>query len=594
MWYRFDHSGDVEKMVIGDTASSFQDLVLQHGYSVPYMPIGQGSRRVEAIMELVSARQTEPNKAVVRDYDWTRPAVEFRGEAELGGESAAGADEPTMEEYVHAPVVHFSEYASRTFTDDDASFQANLMKARRAVEVEVARATSELTLASPGFRFELSGHPRAELDRKWLIVGVRHKGQGASDGGEGGVEYINELELIPDGVEWRPRRTQWKRRVYSVTTATVVGPSGEEIHTDVHGRIKVQFHWDRLGRRNDRSSCFLRSMQPWAGQGWGFVFLPRIGMEVVVAFVDGDIDRPMVIGTVYNGTNTPPYLLPEDKTKSTIKSSSTPGGEGFNEIRFEDAAGSEEIYIHAQKNMKETIRNNHVRSVGGSETISVSGNRTRSVDRNESVTIKGSHKLTIHGHEKGEGQTVTGGHVKVIGDYEIDTTKTIKASAHEKLRLQCQDTYIEMTPSQIKLHCGGATIVMEAAQIEVKSSQNTVVRLNADARVQSSGGAELLMNANADLKNRAGSHVNLQEGRAKLESNQGGNVELTNNALMQGLQATMSAQTRAKVHGGAEAELEGGGSVVKATPGGVDASGPQVNITGQGMVNVAGAIVKLN
>jgi type VI secretion system secreted protein VgrG len=595
IWYHFDHSGDAEKMVLGDSASSFEGLETQDGNPVPYTPVGQGSSPVEAVMELVSGRQLVPNKAVVREYDWTRPATEFKGEAELSGDAAASADEPAMEEYVHGPSVHFSQYSSPAFAGNDANFQASMMKARRQTEIEVARATSELTLASPSLRFELTGHPHAELDREWLVVAVRHEGEGASDGGgEGGVEYVNHLELIPADVDWRPRRTQWKRRVHSVLTATVVGPSGEEIYTDVHGRIKVQFHWDREGQKDEHSSCFLRSMQPWAGQGWGFVFLPRIGMEVVVTFVDGDIDRPLVIGTVYHGTNTPPYPLPDDKTKSTIKSNSTPGGDGFNELRFEDAAGHEEIFIHAQKDMNETILNNHSRSVGANETISVTGNRTKSVDKNENVTIKGSHKTTIQGSETGDGQSISGGHVTVTGDYQLDTTKTILAKAPQKVRLECEGTYIEMTPSQIKLHCGGATIIMEAAQIEAKSSQATIVRLNGDAKVLSSQGAELFMNANADLKNSAGSHVNFEGGTAKLESSQGGIVELTNNAAMEGLQATMTGQTKAKVSGAAEAALEGGGGAVKATPAGVDASGPQVNITGQGMVNVAGAVVKLN
>jgi type VI secretion system secreted protein VgrG len=382
--------------------------------------------------------------------------------------------------------------------------------------------------------------------------------------------------------------------VHSVLTATVVGPSGEEIHTDVHGRIKVQFHWDREGQKDERSSCFLRSMQPWAGQSWGIVFLPRIGMEVVVTFVDGDVDRPLVIGSVYNAQNPPPYALPDEKTKSTIKSNSSPGGNGFNEIRFEDAAGSEEVFIHAQKDMNETVLNNHSRSVGANETISVTGNRTKSVDKNENVTIKGSHKTTIQGAESGDGQSITGGHVTVTGDYQLDTSKTILAKAPDKVRLECESTYIEMTPSQIKLHCGGATLILEKAQIEAKSSQETVVRLNADAKVLSSGAAELFMNANVDLKNSAGSHVNFEGGTAKLESSQGGIVELTNNAAMEGLQATMTGQTKAKVSGAAEAALEGGGGAVKATPAGVDASGPQVNLTGQGMVNIAGAVVKIN
>ena len=140
-------------------------------------------------------------------------------------------------------------------------------------------------------------------------------------------------------------------------TAIVVGPAGEEIHTDEHGRIKVQFHWDREGKSDDKSSCWIRVSQAWAGPGWGALFLPRIGQEVVVDFLEGDPDRPLVTGCVYNGQNLPPYRrCPGEKTKSTMRSSSSPGGGGFNELRFEDAAGEEEIYLHAQKDLTSSSR----------------------------------------------------------------------------------------------------------------------------------------------------------------------------------------------------------------------------------------------
>src|SRR5690606_10593288 len=139
----------------------------------------------------------------------------------------------------------------------------------------------------------------------------------------------------------------------------VTGPAGEEIWVDEHGRIKVQFHWDRLGANDERSSCWIRVEQAWAGAGFGFWYVPRIGMEVVVQFVDGDPDRPLVTGCVYHGANATPYPLPNEKTKSTIKSNSSIGGGGFNEFRFEDKAGSEEICTHAQKDYNEVVENDH-------------------------------------------------------------------------------------------------------------------------------------------------------------------------------------------------------------------------------------------
>ncbi len=156
------------------------------------------------------------------------------------------------------------------------------------------------------------------------------------------------------------------------------GPAGEEIHTDEHGRIKVQFHWDREGQGDDKSSCWIRVSQAWAGPGWGALYLPRIGQEVVVEFLEGDPDRPLVTGSVYNGHNPPPLDLPGEKTKSTLRSNSSPGGGGFNELRFEDAAGEEEIFLHAQKDFNIVVENDKTQQVGGNETLLVEKDRSQS------------------------------------------------------------------------------------------------------------------------------------------------------------------------------------------------------------------------
>jgi type VI secretion system secreted protein VgrG len=595
IWYVFKHDGDKEVMVLGDTVTSFPVLESQGGgEEVPYSALSQGSGPLEAVLSLVSSRQLVPNKFEVREYDWTRASTEFEGEAALTGSSAASEHEPTMEEYAHGPIVHFSKYAGTAFSGNDAAKQAELWKRRRQVEIERAQARTELTGVTAGMSFTVAGHPVAELDRGWRVAALRSKGAAVGEGGgEVEVEFSNELELVPADTDWRPARTHFKRRVHSVLTATVVGPSGEEIFTDAHGRVKVQFHWDRDGQRDDHSSCFLRSMQPWAGQGWGFVFLPRIGMEVVVSFVDGDIDRPLVIGSVYNSTNTPPYPLPDDKTKSTIKSNSSPGGDGFNELRFEDAAGAEEIFIHAQKDMNETILHNHTRSVGANETISVTGNRTKSVDKNETITITGSQKITISGAQKGDGQTIQGGQLDITGKYKLDASDEILVQAPNKITFTCGGSTIVMEPGKISLTSGGnATVVLDANAL-MQASGGGKVLLDANANMRANGGGDLLLDANCNMQSSAGSQVLLDAG-AKAQASTGGKLELTANAAMEGMQASVTGQTTATVSGAAEAKLDGGGGSVKASPAGVDAVGPMVNVTGSGMVNISGAVVKLN
>ena len=177
--------------------------------------------------------------------------------------------------------------------------------------------------------------------------------------------YSNSFRCIPQEVTFRPARRTPKPLVHGTQTALVVGPSGEEIYTDNHGRIKVQFHWDREGKKDDKSSCWIRVSQPWAGKGWGAVWLPRIGQEVVVDFLEGDPDRPIIIGRVYNAEQTVPYGLPSNQTQSGFKSRSSKGGgsDDFNEIRFEDKKGSEMFTVHAQKDLETMVENDETRQV---------------------------------------------------------------------------------------------------------------------------------------------------------------------------------------------------------------------------------------
>jgi type VI secretion system secreted protein VgrG len=232
--------------------------------------------------------------------------------------------------------------------------------------------------------------------------------------------YRNRFTCVSEDVPYRPERRTRCPVVGGAQTAVVVGPAGEEIHTDVSGRVKVQFHWDREGKRDDRSSCWIRVSQAWAGPGWGALYLPRVGQEVVVEFLEGDPDRPIIVGGVYNGANPPPVDLPGEKTRSTLRSASSPGGDGSNELRFEDAKGQEEVYLHAQRDLNVVVENDASRRVGGNETIAVDKDRARSVGGSQSLqvakddtsTITGSQLLTVSGNRT---TTVGASHVETVG-----------------------------------------------------------------------------------------------------------------------------------------------------------------------------------
>ncbi len=189
-----------------------------------------------------------------------------------------------------------------------------------------------------------------------------------------------------------------KRKSVQVTlTATVVGPDGEEIWVDEKGQIKVQFHWDREGTYDEKSSCWIRTMQPWGGARWGHQFIPRVGMEVVVTFEGGDPDKPLVLGSVNNGTHPPPFQLPGDKTRSGLRTQSSPGGVGFNELSFEDAAGQEQVFLHAQKNLDEVVGKNHTLLVKNDERIRVMANRLDTIEKNLEEIVRGDHRSRVDG-----------------------------------------------------------------------------------------------------------------------------------------------------------------------------------------------------
>lgn len=250
------------------------------------------------------------------------------------------------------------------------------------VGYDVAAGNSDCRSLASGHKFTLKRHSQRDQNSPYILTSVVHSAQQSGFFSEGEYQsyYSNSFRCIPHDVTFRPPRRTPKPLVHGAQTAVVVGPPGEEIYTDNHGRVKVQFHWDRVGKKNDKSSCWIRVSQPWAGKNWGAIWLPRIGQEVVVEFVEGDPDRPMVLGRLYNAEQPPPYSLPANMTQSGFKSRSSKGGgtEDFNEIRFEDKKGSELITVHAQKDLDMTVENDDTKTVqNGNQKVTVEkGNRT--------------------------------------------------------------------------------------------------------------------------------------------------------------------------------------------------------------------------
>lgn len=406
IFYWFEHGPESHTLVLGDAPSVHPPL--PGDARLPFREpsaLGAAADHVDAFGQRIEIR---PAKVSLRDFDPRRPALDLSASAEGDGDAA-------LEIYEHP-----GGYAEPA---------AGAARSRIRLEEQRARAalydgSSPCARLAAGFKLEIAEHP-AGLDGEYVVVGVEHVGRqpeilGGIAGAADAEPYRNRFVCLPAKVPFRPERRAPRPLVPGAQTAIVVGPQGEEIYTDENGRVKVQFHWDREGRRDERSSCWIRVAQTWAGPGYGALYLPRIGQEVVVEFLDGDPDRPLVTGAVYNGANPPPVALPGEKTRSTLRSASSPGGEGSNELRFEDASGQEQVYLHAQKDLSVVVENDETHRVGGNERLTVEKDRARRVGGNQSLQVAGNDTATVGGSQSlqvGGNRTTTVGaaHTETVG-----------------------------------------------------------------------------------------------------------------------------------------------------------------------------------
>jgi type VI secretion system secreted protein VgrG len=269
---------------------------------------------------------------------------------------------------------------------------------------ETFQGGGDVTGLATGRKFTLSEGPHPADVGQYLVIAssidLQSNVYESGTTGEMGESYHCTFTVIKATDQFRPARLTPKPVIQGLQTAVVTGPKGEEIYTDKYGRIKVQFFWDREGKHDENTTCFMRVATSWAGQGWGAIGLPRIGQEVVVAFLEGDPDQPLVVGSVYNGNQMPPYKLPDEKTKSTLKSRSTLHGStaNWNEIRFEDKKGSEQIFVNAEKDMDLRVENDSREFIGKDRHLIVKANQTELVESNKHAHVKGDHVEKIDGN----------------------------------------------------------------------------------------------------------------------------------------------------------------------------------------------------
>lgn len=595
IFFYFDHSGQQEAMVLVDLNKKCPDLAPGGGaVQVVGSEAPQELLPAETIGRLSVGRELRSTGVVLRDFDWTRPGLDLTA---LKGAPDRSGTERNVYEYIHSVIADYDE-GNKAYAREEGALRAKLLKENLDLGTRFAEGESNLTVLTPGRRLEVDGQHLAELGTEFLVTRVVHLGDASEEvqhkwDGALAQRYQNRFTCTAFDLQFRPPLRQ-RPVIAGPQTATVVGPAGEEVYTDPHGRIKVQFHWDRQGKRSEKSSCWVRVMQSWAGGGFGSVFLPRIGMEVVIQFLDGDPDRPLVVGCVYNGVNPPSLNLPQDKTKSTIMTRSSPGGNGFNELTFEDAAGSELISLHGQKDLhgkilhdqsyevdhddSTTVGHDQTVKVGHDQKIEVGNDRTLQVGNDETITIGKQESLTVGTDRK-----------KTIGKSEtntVGTSRTTSVGGADSLSVggsQSITVARRKTESVALLsmeQVGGAKMLSVGGgyAITVGAGMNTGV---GGVSFEEVGLVKTVV---------AGVKLEMKCGPTKIEAQKGGKLSLD------GKELTVTAADKFSVNcGAAKLEMEKGGKIeLSGTDVTIKAGGGTINIDAGGIITIKGPMVKIN
>jgi type VI secretion system secreted protein VgrG len=460
IFYFFEHDSSKHTLVLADDSSAYgscpglDQAVMRQEFA--------SEEKEDAVTECYLTQQVTVGQYKSDDYNFETPTTDLLA-------TASGADVSRS----------LYEYPGGFSTKDAGESRVGLRLTSLEVPAKTLKGSSSCRAFHSGCKFTLGGHYRQDVNGSYVLSSVTHRGTQQ--------EYSNLFEAFPASQTFRPPRVTSKPAIVGCQTAAVVGKSGEEIWTDKYGRIKVQFHWDQLGTNDENSSCWIRVAQGWAGKQWGGIFLPRIGQEVIVSFEEGNPDRPLVTGSVYNGQQTVPYTLPDEQTKSTVKSNSSKGGAGFNEIRFEDKADSEEIFIQAQKDMKVTVLNDLTTSVKQSRSTTIQekddnlvvsqGNRTVQVNTgNETHQVKGKRDVTVTGNETHTNQadftqTVSGNFtLKVSGNLGIQVSGSVLIKSGTSLTNESGTSLTNKSGTSLTNQAG--TSMSNQANMSIESKAN--------------------------------------------------------------------------------------------------------------------------
>ncbi|ELZ9397203.1 TPA: type VI secretion system tip protein VgrG, partial [Escherichia coli] len=427
---------------------------LPESFEIPWNPNTRTEVSTLCISQFRYSAQIRPSSVVTKDYTFKRPG--WAGRFEQEGQH---------QDYQRTQYEVY-DYPGRFKSAHGQNFARWQMDGWRN-NAETARGMSRSPEIWPGRRIVLTGHPQANLNREWQVVASELHGEQpqAVPGRQGaGTALENHFAVIPADRTWRPQPLL-KPLVDGPQSAVVTGPAGEEIFCDEHGRVRVKFNWDRYNPADQDSSCWIRVAQAWAGTGFGHLAIPRVGQEVIVDFLNGDPDQPIIMGRTYHQENRTPGSLPGTKTQMNIRSK-TYMGSGFNELKFDDATGREQVYIHAQKNMDTEVLNDRTTTVKHDHRETVKNDQTVTIQEgNRLLTVEKGHKIT--GVLKGSlSEDVFQDRGTIAGSVHVDAVNNggegdgIQAyTAIKEILLAVEESKIALTPDGIQLQVGESTVI---------------------------------------------------------------------------------------------------------------------------------------
>ncbi|MCC4236403.1 type VI secretion system tip protein VgrG [Vibrio anguillarum] len=441
--YHFIHEEGKHTLFFSDDSQS----LTKRETPIPYNALAGGVMESPYVSQLTQHSQTEVSHSALQDYSFKKPSYSFAQQAQ-GREM----------DYQQATYEHFD--APGRFKDDvngKAFNQIRLEYLRR--EARTATGKSNHPGLQAGTKFDLQEHLDDSMNRNWVVVQVHHQGRQPQaleeEDGSGATTYSNQFTLIPADVTWRAT-PQAKPQVDGPCMALVVGPDGEEIFCDEHGRVKLHFPWDRYSNGDEHSSCWVRVSQGWAGSQYGMIAIPRIGHEVIVSFLNGDPDQPIVTGRTYHATNKAPYTLPDNKTKTVLRSE-THQGEGFNELSFEDQAAQEKIYLHAQKDLDALVLND--------ATAHIKHDQHLTVDNEQFTHIKHNHHLTVEGESRDN--ITKDSSVEISGSLRHKVAKLTAIQTGREISLKAGAKIVVEAGAEVTLKAGGSFVKVDAGGVHI-------------------------------------------------------------------------------------------------------------------------------